>query len=316
MDSKPGLYKDTVTLAEPFLSYVETTMSKFRALPSDVVLQAYPKCGSTWIKSLAYSILHYDDTLDPLDSAQFIHTEVVTIDYTAITLKHRAPPDRLAWIDAITERPRLYHCHLPYRAMADDIKAKGCKIVYVTRNPKDMIASAGAFLLKSAQHDDEDVGTDVHVGKTSLNEVVEGCAKALVNGMEPYGPFVRHVLDSWEAAKQQSNAPNPILFLQYEQLHSDYEAQVRRLADFLQVEGQEALTDAQVRRVCELNAYQALKRKMLAKDAGQHIDFAPECYFAGGKVGAGKELMTSETAESVDRFVEAALGGSDFRFAV
>lgn len=212
------------TLQEPLLSFVKELDETFQARPSDIVLSSYPKCGSTWIKSLAYSIVHYSDDKDPLESADFIHGAIRTIDFAA-----RGPDGSVRGPSVADGEPcRLYHCHLPYRAVPTSIKRQRCKVIYCARNAKSMIVSGARFFQLIAKHGVFLIESLRELGADgSLEAFVDGTAASIVEGREMYGPFVRHVLDAWEASKASSDGvENPVLFLQYEELLSDYEAQV------------------------------------------------------------------------------------------
>lgn len=78
---RAGLYRET-TLYEPVLSHVSQNLDLFQAHPDDVVLDTYYKCGTTWLKSLGYSIMNYRDDSDPLVEAPIMNVAVPSLDYT------------------------------------------------------------------------------------------------------------------------------------------------------------------------------------------------------------------------------------------
>ncbi|KAK4716079.1 hypothetical protein R3W88_014417 [Solanum pinnatisectum] len=113
---------------------------------------------------------------------------------------------------------RLFHTHLPYRVLPDSIKnSDNCKIIYITRNPKDTLISMWHFFNYNSKHLED---------LFPLKEVVE----YFCNGVHPYGPFFEHILEYWEEIKKR---PQKILFLKYEDLKIDPKKEVEKIALFL-----------------------------------------------------------------------------------
>ena len=75
--------------------------------------------------------------------------------------------------------PRVFKSHLPIKYLPDDIDDKA-KIVYVLRNPKDIIVSIYNFLIKSGKRDRFD---------GSLDDYVDN----FINGKTWYGAWWSHV---------------------------------------------------------------------------------------------------------------------------
>ncbi|XP_018722526.2 cytosolic sulfotransferase 15 [Eucalyptus grandis] len=139
--------------------HLEATLafrSRFRPRDDDVLLASAMKTGSTWLKALCFCILtskrrersrengniavstdREDQSEDPLAANHPAHY-VKTLEVQVFT--ENPPPDL-----SVIESPRLFHTHLPYSALPESVKASPCKIVYITRNPKDTLVSLWHF---------------------------------------------------------------------------------------------------------------------------------------------------------------------------
>ncbi|KAI7982596.1 Cytosolic sulfotransferase 5 [Camellia lanceoleosa] len=75
--------------------------------------------------------------------------------------------------------PRLFHTHFPYSALPDSIKNSECKIVYITRNPKDTMVSMWHFF-NSVRTPEQ--------GPYPFDKAFE----SFCDGLYPFGPFFDH----------------------------------------------------------------------------------------------------------------------------
>ncbi|KAM7280242.1 hypothetical protein ACFE04_007376 [Oxalis oulophora] len=78
--------------------------------------------------------------------------------------------------------PRLFRTHVPYTMLPDSVKNSRCKIVYITRNPKDTFVSLWLFLNKFAVQQQKppcpfDLAFD-----------------SFIKGVHSFGPFHDHIL--------------------------------------------------------------------------------------------------------------------------
>nr|GMD37498.1 flavonol sulfotransferase-like [Ipomoea batatas] len=111
----------------------------FKPHPNDVLLASFPKSGTTWLKALLFSIVNratynHDDMMHPLLNSN--------------------PHDLVPWLEpyAFTNRTNLrppqsflFHTHLAYSSLPEQIRSSSCRIVYVFRDPKDVLVSYWHF---------------------------------------------------------------------------------------------------------------------------------------------------------------------------
>nr|XP_034976571.1 amine sulfotransferase-like isoform X2 [Zootoca vivipara] len=124
------LYKYKGFYFQPDLTPVECldTLEDFEIRDSDVFLFTYPKSGTVWtenILSLIYHEGHRDGTenLNLLDRFLSLEFNIRKMDY------------------ASCPSPRLFASHLPYYLVPKGLRNKSAKVVYVVRNPKDVLVS-------------------------------------------------------------------------------------------------------------------------------------------------------------------------------
>ncbi|KAJ0088408.1 hypothetical protein Patl1_32813 [Pistacia atlantica] len=159
--------------------------------------QSVPKSGTTWLKSLTFTIV----TRTQFDkSTTSLHTQN----------PHACVPflERDFSKEGIKPRPGslpLMSTHLPYASLPKFVIDSGCKIVYICREPKDSFVSLWHYASKI---------------KPGLQEPMslEECFEFFCKGVFDYGPYWDHLLGYWKASLEQ---PERILFLKYEDLIKD-----------------------------------------------------------------------------------------------
>uniref|UniRef100_A0A0E0IEI7 Sulfotransferase n=1 Tax=Oryza nivara TaxID=4536 RepID=A0A0E0IEI7_ORYNI len=125
---------------------VSLVRAQFAPRPDDVLLATYPKCGTTWLKALSFAIANRSRhpvagagdhpllTTHPQDLVPFIETP----------FRHLHP---LSALDALPS-PRLLSTHLPHQLLPPRVAELGCRIVYLCREPKDVVVSTWHFMNK------------------------------------------------------------------------------------------------------------------------------------------------------------------------
>ncbi|XP_044414557.1 cytosolic sulfotransferase 13-like [Triticum aestivum] len=129
------------------LSALAAARDHFEPKPTGIFLVSCPKSGTTWLKSLAFTTVHRDVHppsgrehpllhKNPHGCVEFIH---------AI---YRQPVD-VAWgIVEAYPSPRIFGTHFPLSLPPERISSdgSGCRIVYICRDPKDVVVSWWWFM--------------------------------------------------------------------------------------------------------------------------------------------------------------------------
>ncbi|KAK6931290.1 Sulfotransferase domain [Dillenia turbinata] len=268
--------------------------SHFEARDDDVILASSMKTGTTWLKAILTCIMREkhkgdaklaEDTEEdgdllaktrPADNVQTLEVQIYTKNPT---------PDL-----STMASPRVFHTHIPYSSLSDSIKNKGCKIVYVMRNPKDTLVSMWHFF-NSTRSEER--------GPYPFEKAFED----FCNGFFPFGPFFDHVLQYWSL-----NMPSKILVLKYEEMMRAPEEEVKRLALFL---GRPLENEKEVEKVLSRCSLERLKnldvnRNGIDADCG----IKNSAFYRLGVVGDWKNYFTLEMSERLDSIMREKLEGS------
>ncbi|KAL0295418.1 UNVERIFIED_CONTAM: Cytosolic sulfotransferase 12 [Sesamum radiatum] len=124
---------------------VNRAIKQFQPLPSDIILSSFPKTGTTWLKALLYSIVngssrHHLAVENPHSLIPFLEYNIYgTTRESATTI----PP-----ASNINHSRRILSTHIPYQLLDKTLDSSQCRVVYVTRNPKDTLVSTWHFVNK------------------------------------------------------------------------------------------------------------------------------------------------------------------------
>uniref|UniRef100_A0A0E0FB46 Sulfotransferase n=1 Tax=Oryza meridionalis TaxID=40149 RepID=A0A0E0FB46_9ORYZ len=259
----------------------------------DVVLASPGKCGTTWLKALAFAVLArgaYSPTSDRHPLLRLNPHDCVPFMEGAIAEGWGGKIDDLP-------SPRLMSTHMQHAALPKSIADEpGCKVVYICREPKDILVSAWHFF--------RIIEPDL-----SFQEVFE----AACDGKFLTGAIWDHIIGYWNACKAN---PEKVLFLVYEDLLRDPANIVRKLADFLgqpfSSTEEEAGLVTDIVRLC---SFENLKSLEVNKMGEASFAFPNASYFRKGKAGDWKIHMTPEMVECFDTIVKEKMHGSGLVFA-
>ncbi|KAE8723604.1 Zinc finger family protein / BRCT domain-containing protein, putative isoform 1 [Hibiscus syriacus] len=193
--------------------------SCFQANDSDILLASSMKTGTTWLKA----IIIIPTIMNPCGRA-------TTDDNDDPSLKHH-PNELMPSLEiqifkvnknpdlSDVPSPRLFGTHVPYPMLPESVKNSSCKIVYITRDPKDSFVSYCHFM--------NSVVTDRVTDPWPMVEAFESFS----TGIHAFGSFHDHVLGYW---KESITRSEKIHFMRYEDLKKEPKEQLRKLACFLE----------------------------------------------------------------------------------
>lgn len=248
-------------------------LDDFEIRDDDVFIITYPKSGTIWtqqILSLIYFEGHRNrtDDLETLDRVPFLEYNIRKADF----LKRPSP--------------RLFCSHIPYYLAPKGLKNKKAKIVYVYRNPKDVMTSFFHF-------------SKVLVRLEAGNDM-EHFMNRFLNGNVVGSRWFDHVR-GWYEHRHDFN----ILFMMYEEMKKDLRSSVLKISRFLEKE----LSGEDVEAIVKQSTFQNMKSNPKANyDEFLKHEFGKKPveghFLRKGTVGDWKHHLTVEQNERFDKIFQ------------
>ncbi|KAF7130246.1 hypothetical protein RHSIM_Rhsim10G0058600 [Rhododendron simsii] len=105
-----------------------------------------------------------------------------------------------------------------FKILSETLNSLDCRVVYVARNPKDTLISLWHFQ------------NSIYLGQKWEPQPLEDVVSKFCEGVVVDGPYFEHVLGYH---KESLERPEKFFFITYEELKSDPNIHVKRLAEFL-----------------------------------------------------------------------------------
>lgn len=265
----------------------------FQVQDSDVFLVTYPKCGTTWLKAIIFTLLnrkHYPvaDKNHPLLTRN-PHDLVLSLEINLYADNQTPDP-------ASFPSRRFFSTHMPHVSLPPLAKASSkCKLVYACRNPKDTFVSLWHFMNK------------LRPQETVENEIGE-MFEMFCKGVVGYGPFWDHVVEYW---KQSGEDPDRVFFLKYEDMKEEPVVLLRRLAEFL---GCPFSADEEesgvVEKILKLTSFDSMKSLEVNRIGRLSNGMENRFFFREGVVGDWEKYLSAEMIEKLDGIMQQKLFGS------
>ncbi|GMH24286.1 hypothetical protein Nepgr_026129 [Nepenthes gracilis] len=271
-----------------------TAQKCFEAKLDIVLLASYPRSGTTWMKALLFTIKNRSRHDICSDTHPFLtynrHDCVPFIEFYACN--HPLAP---------TPSTALLATHIPYPLIPESIKNSSCPIIYVYREPKDVLISCWHFLNKLRAKE---------LPQLSLEEALDFFS----SGVSAFGPYWDHLLGYWKASVEVANK---ILFIKYEHMKKKPVPHVKRFAESighpfsLEEEGAGA-----IQKTINFGSFDNLSNLVVNKaeligTSVLEINISNNMVFRNEKVEDYKNYFTEEM-KHLDEIIEQKLRGSGF----
>ncbi|KAB5565022.1 hypothetical protein DKX38_005076 [Salix brachista] len=255
-----------------------------------IILVSFPKCGTTWLKTLIFSIVNrsrYTSSNTPLLTTP-PHKLVPFLELDVFD-KKEPPVDLIGTTPSIS--PRLFSTHIPYSSLPESITKSNCRVVYICRNPFDVVVSWFHF------------ATEGKPGKLD-EEHFDSFFKRQV----AVGPFWDHVLGYW---KESLEKPHKTSFFMYEDLKGDIVFNLKRLAEFIgypfSIEEEKRGVIQEIADLCSLKKLKDLE----VNKSGSYLEnYANNSFFRKGEVGDWANYLSSTVMQRLEKLMQEKLSGS------
>ncbi|KFW75687.1 Sulfotransferase 1 family member D1, partial [Manacus vitellinus] len=208
----------------------------FQARPDDLLISTYPKSGTAWLSEIMDMIYQDGDVKKCRRDA--IYNRVPFLE-----MKDSGIPSGVEQLEN-TPYPWLVMTYLPVQLLPQSFWEKNCKIIYMARNPKDVVLSYYYFYQMAKLHPDP--GT--------LAEFLE----TFLAGKAAYGSWYDHVQGWWEKRKEKKSLIFGCLLMST--ALQDPRQEVKKILHF---PGKE-VAEGTVERILHNTAFQAMKKNPAA----------------------------------------------------
>ncbi|XP_028717826.1 probable alcohol sulfotransferase isoform X1 [Peromyscus leucopus] len=254
---------------------IEKIRDKFVLRDEDTVILTYPKSGSNWLVEIVC----------------LIQTKGNPNWIQSVPIWERSP-----WLEnqgtypllINKEGPRLISSHLPFHLFPKSFFSSKAKVIYLIRNPRDVLVSGYFFWSK----------TKLAKNPDSLRTYFEWFLK----GNVMFGSWFEHTR-AWLSMRESDN----FLLLSYEDMKKDTKSTIKKICDFLG----KRLEPDELDMVLKYSSFQAMKENKMS-----NFSLVPENVASNGLVllrkgttGDWKNHFTVAEAEAFDKVFQEKMAG-------
>ncbi|XP_057795649.1 cytosolic sulfotransferase 12-like [Salvia miltiorrhiza] len=270
------------------MKLIKRVINHFTPLPTDVILATSPKTGTTWLKSLLYSILN----------RSFKHKLAVQHPHQLVPFLEGPPDsDELSFPTASLDTCRLFSTHISYQLLAKTLDSCECRVVYLTRNPKDTLVSLWHFMKKR---------------RANQPWTIDEAADAFCRGVTPYGPYYDHVIGYRALSLKR---PENVMFVNYEEMKEDPHGHVKKLGDFLGCPFQEEDEVKEIVKNCSFEVQSSYEVNKSEQSLIKNL-FPYNSFFRKGKTGDHVNYLSNELIQRIDTLTKQRFHSLDFMYGI
>ncbi|XP_056681474.1 3-beta-hydroxysteroid sulfotransferase-like isoform X2 [Monodelphis domestica] len=255
---------------------IQRTRDELEVGDQDVFIVTFPKSGTHWMVEIVSLIYSKGDPTWVKSSPMWKRSACVEINYAVEMVKDKA-------------KPRLFTSHLPIHLFPKAYFTSKAKMIYVARNPRDIITSLYHFQRQ------------LPFCQTlfSFEQIIE----SFLQGNPVLGSWFDHI-KGWLPMRDSEK----FLFFTYEELIQDLKTSVGKICQFL---GQE-LSEEEIGSVAENASFPVMKKHMLEVmepiDLG-HVEPFTMHIMRTGTCGDWKNHFTVTQLERFNKVYQEKMAG-------
>ncbi|XP_062255600.1 sulfotransferase 2B1-like [Platichthys flesus] len=252
---------------------------EFKFKDDDVIAVTYPKSGTIWMQEILPLVLNGGD-LKPIQTIPNFE-RVPWLEVTKLSIV----------VDQL-KSPRALVTHFPYHLMPASFHTSKAKVIYVVRNPKDVLVSSYYFHQMASFL--EDPGT--------FDEFKE----KFLDGRVMFGKWTDHV-KSW----RHTELTDRIMYISYEEMLQDLPASLRRLSGFLGTN----LSEDTIQKIAEHCTFKTMKNNNMSNFSlmpKKFMDSDKSPFFRKGIAGDWKKHFSSEQLARFTSVICKEMEGESF----
>lgn len=203
-------------LYKEFQIYADA-IRNFKVRKDDVWILSFPKTGTTILSNIVSQLTQgLDFTRDVFGNRNTYGLEII---YMNIPGKPSNYSEKMDWLNGLNSAPsqRIFKSHLPPQLLPVDLWKIQPKMIYISRNPKD-VAISMYYMFRN-------IFNDKSLSFHSKEEYFD----RFLNGDCLFGPYDTHV-----SSFNQFRSLDDFLFLTYEDLLADRFQTVKKISEFLE----------------------------------------------------------------------------------
>ncbi|XP_061620237.1 sulfotransferase family 5A, member 1 [Phyllopteryx taeniolatus] len=255
---------------------------RFPFQDTDIVIVSYPKSGTTWMQQMVTLISNKGDPHMCQTVPNWARAPWLEHHYSA------------ALVDTLS-RPRVITTHLPHRMLARALRGSKARVIYVSRNPKDVVVSFYHF------HKMANFLPEAGSFQDFLNTFLEGTVH--------FGSWFDHV-KGWTS---QLGAMTNLLHVTYEEMSMDFQGSIVKVSAFLQC----PLVEDEVNSCARHCSFSSMRdNRMINCTLIPHeiLDHSKGSFMRSGKVGDWRNMFTEEQNEHFERVLMGKMQGCSVEF--
>ncbi|XP_072163327.1 sulfotransferase 1C2-like [Diadema setosum] len=265
----------------------------FTVRDDDIFLITYPKSGTTWVQQIVL-LAYHDGDKSQLEGVHIMKVVPFLEAVESMNIEGASTSRMQTELADEKPSPRILKTQVPTKWLPESIResTRG-KVIYVARNPKDMMVSY------------------FHFCKMTFNlptyESWDVFYEEFMADRVPRGSWFDSVLYWWK----KRDEPN-VLFLKYEDMKKDLKESIRQISEFMG----KSFSDETIDAIVAGSTFDAMKKNKTSNpdQVIKRVKEGSKSFMRKGVIGDWKNYFSDEQNERFDKIYAEKLAGSGLEF--